>query len=63
MELIIVVEIEEEDYKKAVCCGWRDRFGEEITPKDVGVCDNTEDFQAAAAYLPEKAIVHIQVKR
>ena len=63
MEMTVIVKISKEEYKKAVCSGWFDRFGEEIEPEDVEVVDNVDDFQAAVPYFPEGSIKNIQTKK
>ena len=63
MEMIVTVKISEEEYKKAVCCGWFNRFSEKIEPEEVVVVDDIDDFQTAVPYFPEGSITNIQVER
>lgn len=51
MRVLIEINISELELKKAIAKGWNNRYGEELTYKDIKTTENKEDIVSAIPYL------------
>ena len=56
MEITIVIEETELEFKKAIALGWNERFREHLTHKDIAEVINKSDILGAIPYLDEDKI-------
>jgi len=51
MKLIIEINDTEKNIKEAIAKGWNERFGEELTGKDIGSVQDKEEIICAIPYI------------
>lgn len=61
MKLIVTINIEEDEYKRAICHGWYDRFGKAINPENVQTLYDIGDFIGAVPHMSEDDFTDIGV--
>ncbi len=62
MKLTVTIEVDDEEYKKAIVAGWHDRFGEELEIDDIKLLDNPDDFiWATRHFIPSSIRVEVEL--
>jgi hypothetical protein len=56
MKVIIEIDETELEIKKAIAKGWNERFGEELTHKDISEVSAKDDILSAIPYLNREKI-------
>jgi hypothetical protein len=52
----IIIEVDNEVYRKAICEGWNREYQEELKPEDFKCLDNVSDLIRAISELSEEDI-------
>jgi len=61
MKLVVTIEVEEREWKKAIAEGWNEYFEENLTVADIKNVDAPGDFQRALPRIDESCIKSVAV--